>query len=576
MDFQSLKEQISNITLYDVKAAVRKAQNVVMNYTEMEAKVREATNNEPWGASTTLMQEIANGTYNYQLLNEIMPMLYKRFTEKSAEEWRQIYKALQLLEFLVKNGSEQVIDDARSHISTIKMLRQFHYIDMNGKDQGINVRNRAKELGELLSDVDRIRAERKKARATKNKYAGVEGSFSSGFGSSGGFGNRTSRYGGFGSDSLEYGGYSGSSTVYGDGGGFGGSSRRGYDDEGGYGSRPGNRQKFEEYDEYEEGASPNARPSETTTSSVKRSQPASTNNAKETIPAATKKAPDVDLLFGDEPSTASTSNGKEKAGSGSTKNPLDDFSSLGSTANDDDDEFGGFEAAPAPTSLLSGPSAKTSTNLSSLISAPPAPTTNTISSVATTIAAPQPRSSQQAANITGLVGMTTPTIQKSPYAPPPVNNNLPSLGSLSMSSSPAPAMNTSYQPIQPNYFASVSSGNPSILSAQSTGGVLSPTPANKPASTTTTKSTSDAFGSIWATAAATGIKKPSSAGQKPSTPVQGSSLAEMAKTKAQSGLWGTSGASATSSNSFGSFGGSTSSGHAGMRKAGGDVDDLLG
>lgn len=27
-----------------------------------------------------------------QLLNEIMPMIYRRFTEKTAEEWRQIYK----------------------------------------------------------------------------------------------------------------------------------------------------------------------------------------------------------------------------------------------------------------------------------------------------------------------------------------------------------------------------------------------------------------------------------------------------------------------------------------------------
>jgi epsin len=27
-------------------------------------KVREATNNEPWGASSTTMQEIANGTFN--------------------------------------------------------------------------------------------------------------------------------------------------------------------------------------------------------------------------------------------------------------------------------------------------------------------------------------------------------------------------------------------------------------------------------------------------------------------------------------------------------------------------------
>ena len=27
-------------------------------------QVREATNNEPWGASTTLMQEVASGTYS--------------------------------------------------------------------------------------------------------------------------------------------------------------------------------------------------------------------------------------------------------------------------------------------------------------------------------------------------------------------------------------------------------------------------------------------------------------------------------------------------------------------------------
>ena len=31
---------------------------------ETEAKVREATNNEPWGASSTLMQDIANATFN--------------------------------------------------------------------------------------------------------------------------------------------------------------------------------------------------------------------------------------------------------------------------------------------------------------------------------------------------------------------------------------------------------------------------------------------------------------------------------------------------------------------------------
>ena len=79
-----------------------------------------------------------NSTFNFQHFNEIMPGIYARFMEKEARQWREIYKALQLLEYLVKNGSERVVDDARSHVSTIKMLRNFHYIDDKGKDEGLN------------------------------------------------------------------------------------------------------------------------------------------------------------------------------------------------------------------------------------------------------------------------------------------------------------------------------------------------------------------------------------------------------------------------------------------------------
>lgn len=497
------------------------------------------------------------------------------------------WQALQLLEFLVKNGSEQVIDDARSHISTIKMLRQFHFIDMNGKDQGVNVRNRAKELGELLSDVDRIRAERKKARATKNKYGGIEGSGGIGGAFSGGYGGnsaggRSSRYGGFGSDSAEYGGYGGGDAVYGDGGGFGGSSSR-YDEEhgGGYGgSRGDNRQKFEEYDEFDEGAAPKPNRQSTQTSSTTRHTQSSGMAPKSTTASPPKKtvaAPAVDLLFGDDPPTVSSHNGNQKAAS--SKNPLDDFDdfvapSATKTAPDDDDDFDDFQAAPAPAP--SNTSSNFSSNFSSLLSGPPAPTTSslgTISSTATTFAAPQPRSSQQAANITGLVGMTTPNIQKSAYNPPPINNTASPLASLSLSLTPAPAMNTSYQPTQPNYYTSIPSvtGSSAMMSPQSTGGILSPTTAQKPTATTK-KSANDAFGSIWATAAASGIKKPSSAGAKAMTPVNTTSMAEMAKSKAQSGLWGTSGTS-TGNNAFGSFGGSSSNQ---QKKTGGDLDDLLG
>ncbi|ETW86482.1 hypothetical protein HETIRDRAFT_247607, partial [Heterobasidion irregulare TC 32-1] len=79
-----------------------------------------------------------NRTRKGQNFNEIILCIYSQFMEKEVRQWQHIYKALQLLEYLVKHGSEHVVDDACSHISAIKMLCNFHYIDNKEKDQGIN------------------------------------------------------------------------------------------------------------------------------------------------------------------------------------------------------------------------------------------------------------------------------------------------------------------------------------------------------------------------------------------------------------------------------------------------------
>jgi epsin len=71
--------------------------------------------------------------------------------------------------------------------STCRLLPRLHY--------SFTVRNRSKELVELLADVDKIRQERKKAKANRSKYVGT-GNDGFSFGGSGG------RYGGFGGDSL--------------------------------------------------------------------------------------------------------------------------------------------------------------------------------------------------------------------------------------------------------------------------------------------------------------------------------------------------------------------------------------
>ncbi|KAI9814694.1 MAG: Epsin-3, clathrin recruitment and traffic between the Golgi and endosome [Thelocarpon impressellum] len=553
MDLNTIKDQVSNLTLYDIKAGVRKVQNAVMNYTEMEAKVREATNNEPWGASSTLMQEIANGTYNYSLLNEIMPMIYKRFTEKAAEEWRQIYKGLQLLEFLIKNGSERVIDEARSHLSLLKMLRQFHFIDQNGKDQGINVRNRAKELADLLSDVDRIRAERKKARTTRNKYGGIEGGASLGGSMSGGGG----RHGGFGSEEAGYGGYSGG--VYGDGGGFGGNAS-GFQDSG------GRRDRFEEYDEYDEGAVP---------ASGRRKGSSSGGGAKSRRDAPTKKTeppkpkePEVDLFsFVDDerasPPKSTKSNGKQPAPSA-----LDDnFGTLQSGGTDDDD-FDDFQSAtPAPQASTAASAAATLE----------APTSSIMRSAPSQLAAPKPISGSQGANLNDLVGFAS-------ISPAPSTTSTPS--NLSAFSPPPatqkhaqrPPQPAGYQAAQPNYFTSVPVGSnqPQVGAASISPAAGSTIAAGKTNATTTNKPApsgagGDAFGSIWSSASA-GIKKTGTPNQ------QGPNLASMAKEKASAGIWGAAPSTSSSSGTLqGQMKPSAPSATAGgQQKVGGGLDDLLG
>lgn len=53
--------------------------------------------------------------------------------------------------------------------------------DENGKDQGVNVRQKVKEMMALVQDDDRLREERKKAKKNRDKYIGVSSDSMSGF-----------------------------------------------------------------------------------------------------------------------------------------------------------------------------------------------------------------------------------------------------------------------------------------------------------------------------------------------------------------------------------------------------------
>ena len=170
--------------------------------TELEKKIADACSNKPWGASSTMLSEIAQATYDYHEYPVVMSNVWKRVHERGSRPppparptsphptrrpprapavprpraraftltpprssaWRIVYKALSLLDYLIKNGSERAVEDARDHTYQIRTLCDFTFTEA-GVDQGINVREKSRQILELLDDRDRLRDEREKVRS---------------------------------------------------------------------------------------------------------------------------------------------------------------------------------------------------------------------------------------------------------------------------------------------------------------------------------------------------------------------------------------------------------------------------
>ncbi|XP_058466167.1 epsin-1 isoform X2 [Malaya genurostris] len=168
-----------NDTQMNVAGIRRNIKNLAHNYSDAQIKVREATSNDPWGPSSTIMAEIADLTYNVVAFSEIMQMIWKR-TNDHGKNWRHVYKALLLLEYLIKTGTEKVAQQCKENIYAIQTLNDFQYME-EGKDQGMHVREKAKQLVQLLKDDERLKNERARALKAKERFART----ASGFGSDG-------------------------------------------------------------------------------------------------------------------------------------------------------------------------------------------------------------------------------------------------------------------------------------------------------------------------------------------------------------------------------------------------------
>nr|CAG8620120.1 600_t:CDS:2 [Entrophospora candida] len=156
---------------YKAKAVVRTLKNYTRKYSDIQAKVRSATSNDPWSPNGTLMAEIAQATFKHNEFIEIMEMIDKRLNDHG-KNWRHVFKALVLLDYCLHVGSQDVVSYAKENLYVVETLNEFQYIDDDLKDQGQIVQYKAKEITGLLQDDERLQYERKQHIELRRRYAG--------------------------------------------------------------------------------------------------------------------------------------------------------------------------------------------------------------------------------------------------------------------------------------------------------------------------------------------------------------------------------------------------------------------
>ena len=141
------------------KAVLRSIKNVTNGYSSAQILVRECTSNDQSSPTITQMSAVADLTYKNGTFQDVMDIIDRRLNDKG-KNWRHVAKALTLLDYLVRYGSDDVVIWAKDNLYIIKTLREFNVKDFSGNDQGSIIRVKAKELTGLLQDDERLKQER--------------------------------------------------------------------------------------------------------------------------------------------------------------------------------------------------------------------------------------------------------------------------------------------------------------------------------------------------------------------------------------------------------------------------------
>ncbi|KAI8004729.1 Epsin-3 [Camellia lanceoleosa] len=136
---------------------------VLTDVTEAELLAEDATNNDPCTPNARTMNTIAQAAFDIDNYWGIVDVLHRRLYSIDWKEWRQSYKSLVLLDFLLTHGPEDFAEEFKCDYDVIQELGMFEHRDKNGIDWGMNMQKLSERILNLLQGGETLKQARLKA-----------------------------------------------------------------------------------------------------------------------------------------------------------------------------------------------------------------------------------------------------------------------------------------------------------------------------------------------------------------------------------------------------------------------------
>ncbi|XP_073063726.1 uncharacterized protein [Primulina eburnea] len=170
--FHEFKRQAS----FYLKEKIKTARLVLTDVTPAQLLAEEAINGDPGGPDAQTLKMISRSAFEVDDYWRIVEILHKRLVRFERRFWRESYKAVVVLEYLMTHGPESVAEEFQTDRDVIQEMENFLHIDEKGFNWGLTVRKKVERVLKLLEKGPLLKEERDRARKISRVIQGF-GSF---------------------------------------------------------------------------------------------------------------------------------------------------------------------------------------------------------------------------------------------------------------------------------------------------------------------------------------------------------------------------------------------------------------